>query len=168
MVQQEKHRPQIIVDMLFFKTQEIGCDLSLMKISYNLTKRTTKTEKFENYLKLYIINFKTKGYELTASGSIIISILNYKLKRLVRILRLHKEQKTGKNSNFKKKIEREKCRRHYKMIFSLKTSLCSNNFLTEMEFFCFYQNVFKKSNMNKYMRATKFLRKLVVSPPLNS
>ena len=34
----------ISVDMLFFGTQEIGCDLSLMKISYNLTKRTTKTE----------------------------------------------------------------------------------------------------------------------------
>ena len=36
--------------MVFFETQEIGCDLSLMKISYNLTKRTTKTEKFEKYL----------------------------------------------------------------------------------------------------------------------
>ena len=37
--------------MLFFGIQEIGCDLSLMKISYNLAKRTTKNEKFEKYLK---------------------------------------------------------------------------------------------------------------------
>ena len=28
------------VDKLFVGIQEIGCDLSLMKISYNLTKRT--------------------------------------------------------------------------------------------------------------------------------
>ena len=41
-----------------------------MKVSYNLTKRTTKTEKFENYLKMYIINFNTKGYELTAPGNV--------------------------------------------------------------------------------------------------
>ena len=36
--------------MLFFETQEIGCDLSLMKINYNLTRRTTKTGKFEKHL----------------------------------------------------------------------------------------------------------------------
>ena len=38
---------------------EIGWDLSLMKINYNLTKRTTKTDLFEKYLKMYIINIKT-------------------------------------------------------------------------------------------------------------
>ena len=63
---QTKHWLQIkSVDMLFYGIQEIGCDLSLMKIKYNLTKRTTKTEKFENCLKLYVINFKTNGYKLT-------------------------------------------------------------------------------------------------------
>ena len=51
--------------MLFFGIKEIECDLSLMKISYNLTKRTTKTEKCEKYLKIDIINLETKGYELT-------------------------------------------------------------------------------------------------------
>ena len=51
--------------MFFFGIQEIGCDLSLMKINYNLTKRTTKTEEFEKCLKIYIIDFKTKGYKLT-------------------------------------------------------------------------------------------------------
>ena len=51
--------------MFFFGIQEIGCALSLMKISYNLTKRTTKTEKLEKCLKMYIIDFKTKGYKLT-------------------------------------------------------------------------------------------------------
>ena len=42
---------------VIFDTQGIGCDLSLMRLSYNLTKRTTKTEKSEQYLKMYIINF---------------------------------------------------------------------------------------------------------------
>ena len=69
-----------------------------MKISYNLSKRRTKTEKFENYFKMYIINLKTKGYELTALGNIINSILNYKLKRLVINLRLPKEQKQAKTA----------------------------------------------------------------------
>ena len=80
-----------------------------MKRSYNLTKRTTKAKKFENYMKMYIINFKTKGYEPTASGNIIISILNYKL---VSNLRLPKEQKHAKTAISRKKNEREKCRRH--------------------------------------------------------
>ena len=82
-----------------------------MKISYNLTKRTTETEKFEKYFKRYIINFKTIRYKLTASGNIIHSILNYKIMRPVGNLRLPKEQKTGKNSKFRKKIDREKFRR---------------------------------------------------------
>ena len=46
-VQQTKRRWQkISADILFFEIQETGCDLFLMKISYNLTNRTTKTEKF--------------------------------------------------------------------------------------------------------------------------
>ena len=57
-------------DMLFLEIQEIGWDLYLMKISYNLTKRTTKTEKLEKYFKIFIINFKTIRYKLTASGNI--------------------------------------------------------------------------------------------------
>ena len=40
--------------MLFLEIQEIRMDLSLMKISYKLTKRTTKTEKFEKYFKMSI------------------------------------------------------------------------------------------------------------------
>ena len=75
-----------------------------MKISYNLTKRTTKTKKFENYLKMYIINFKTKGYELTASGNIKNTILNNKRKRLVSIFRLPKEQKQAKTAISRKKL----------------------------------------------------------------
>ena len=104
-VQQTMHRRQrISVDMLFFETQEIGCYLSLMKISYNLTKRTTKTRYCENYLKMYIRNFKTKSYELKVSGNIFISILNYKLKRLVSSLRLTKEQKRAKTAISRKKL----------------------------------------------------------------
>ena len=40
--------------------QKNGWNFSMMKISYKLTKRTTKTEKFGNSLKMYnIVNFKT-------------------------------------------------------------------------------------------------------------
>ena len=37
----------------------MGWNLSMMKISYKLVKRTTRTEKIEKSLKMYIINFKT-------------------------------------------------------------------------------------------------------------
>ena len=39
------------VDMLVFEKQGIGCDLSMVRKSYKLTKSTTKTEKFEKVLK---------------------------------------------------------------------------------------------------------------------
>ena len=63
---------------------------------------------------MYIINFKTIRYKLSASGDITHSIFNYKLMRPVSNLRLPKEQKKKqeKNCKFKKKIEREKCRKH--------------------------------------------------------
>ena len=44
----------ISTDMLFPEIQEFGWDLSLMKLSYNWTKRRTKAEKFEKYLTMYI------------------------------------------------------------------------------------------------------------------
>ena len=85
--------------MLFFGIQEIGCDLSLMEIGYNLTKITTKTEQIEKYLKMYIINFKTKVSKLTIdSDNNINAILNYQPKRLVSNLRLPKEQKQAKTA----------------------------------------------------------------------
>ena len=69
---------------------------------------------------MYII-FKTIRHKLIASCKINHSIFNYKLMRPVSNLRLKnkkpKEQipteqkKTRKNSKFKKRIEREKCRR---------------------------------------------------------
>ena len=52
---------------------------------------------------MYIINFKTICYKLNASGKIIHSILNYKLKRPVSNLRLPKEQKPAKTANLRKK-----------------------------------------------------------------
>ena len=107
--------------MLIFETQEIGCDFSLMKISYKLRKKTTKTEKFEKHLKVYIINFKTKSYELTASGNIINSTLNYKLKRVVSNLRLPKKQKQAKIAISRKKRAR-------KVSKALKNKLFPKNF----------------------------------------
>ena len=57
--------------MLSFETQGIGRDLSMMRISFNLKKITTKTDNFEKSLKMYIINFMTIRYDLTALGNII-------------------------------------------------------------------------------------------------
>ena len=74
-------------------------------------KKQTKFEKFEKCLKMYIINFKTIRYELTASGNIIQLFVNYKPMRLVRSLGLPKEQKQAKTANSRKN-KREKCRRH--------------------------------------------------------
>ena len=57
---------------------------------------------------MFIINYKSIRYKLTASGNIIHSILNYKPIRPVSNLRLPKEQK----QQIQEKIEREICRRH--------------------------------------------------------
>ena len=62
--------------MLSLELQEMGWDLSLMKVSYNSTKRTTKTEKFEKNFNMFIINFQTIRYKLTDSGNIIHSMRN--------------------------------------------------------------------------------------------
>ena len=100
----------ISTDMLFLEIQEIGWDLLLMRISYNLTKRITKTEKFEKYFEMFITNFKTFRYKLTASGNLNHFIPNEKPMRPVINLRLYKKQK----QQFQEKIEREKCRKHLK------------------------------------------------------
>ena len=63
--------------MLSPEKQETGWDLFLMKISYNLTKRTTKTERFEKCFKLFILDFKTIHYKLTASGNINPNLQTY-------------------------------------------------------------------------------------------
>ena len=41
-----------------------------------MTERTTKTEKFEEKLRKYIVNFKTIGYKLSALSNIIQSNFN--------------------------------------------------------------------------------------------
>ena len=41
----------ISVEMLTFGKHGIEWGISMMKVSYKLTKRTTKAEKFEKYLK---------------------------------------------------------------------------------------------------------------------
>ena len=80
-----------------------------MRISYKLTKRTTKTEKIEENFKMYVINLMTIRYKLATSDKIIHSKLNYKFMRPVSILRTRKEKKQPKISN-SKQIERDKCR----------------------------------------------------------
>ena len=90
----------ITVDMLIFEIQGIEFDLSKTRLSYRLTKRTTKTEK--SLKKYNIINFKTIRYKLTALGKIIHLIVNYNSLRTVSVLRLPKglkrlEQQIQKN-----------------------------------------------------------------------
>ena len=102
----------ISIDSLIFGIQGIGWDLSMTRISYKLTKRTTKTEKFEKILEMYnIIIYKTIGYKLTASGNITNLTVNYKFMKPIRILRLPKNKKKGKNSKLKQ-FTREKFQRH--------------------------------------------------------
>ena len=76
--------------------------------SYNLTRKATKTEKLEKYLKMYIINFKTNHFKQTASSNIVHSVLNYKLMRPVSKIQLPKEQKQAKQQIHEKKLT-EKC-----------------------------------------------------------
>ena len=55
--------------MIIFEIRGIRSGLSMMRISYELTKRTTKNEKIEKSLKIYkIIKFTTVGYKLTDSA----------------------------------------------------------------------------------------------------
>ena len=61
----------ISLDIQIFRIQKIELDLSMMRISYKLTKKTTKTEKLKNSLKKYnITNFETIRYKMTASNNI--------------------------------------------------------------------------------------------------
>ena len=71
-------------------------------------EKINKTEQLENYSKMFIINFKTIRYKLTASGNINHSKLNYKPMNSLINLRLPKEKK----QQIHEKIEREKSRRH--------------------------------------------------------
>ena len=69
--------------------QQIELDFSMIIISYKLTKKTTKTEKLKKKsLKMYIVNFETIRYKMTALRNINPWILNYKLLRPVSVLRL--------------------------------------------------------------------------------
>ena len=81
--------------MLVFKLHESVWELSMVRISYKLTKRTTKTEKIGKTLKILkkynFINFTTAPY---------------KLMRLSSIFRLPNEKKTFKSLNSKKVSEK--------------------------------------------------------------
>ena len=100
-VQQTKHqlRHKICRGVNFFNSRSW---MGPINDENKLTKRT-KTGKFEKALKIYIIIFKTICCKLTVSCDISQSILNYKLMRLVSILRLPREKKTGKTANSKKR-----------------------------------------------------------------
>ena len=92
-----------------------------MRISYKLTKRTTKTGKTEKFLKKYnIINVMTIRYKLTASGNIVHTALDYKLMRPVNILRLQRRKNRQKRQIQKKLSEKCRAKSHRKCIFQYK------------------------------------------------
>ena len=85
----------------------------MMRISYKLKKRTTKTEELKNpktLLKNVIISFQTIRSKVTASGNIIHSVLIHNLMGPVSFILLTKEWKIIKKQQIQKKNERDKCR----------------------------------------------------------
>ena len=119
-VQQKKLQWQIItVNLLFFIYKKVDA-------TSQLTKKTTKIEKFEENLKMYIVNSKIIRYKLTAWGKSFHFILNYKLMRPVSILRLAKEQKRESKSAISwKKNWAKKLSKAIKMNFSENSFLLS-------------------------------------------
>ena len=104
--------------MLIFGIHGIGWDLSMMLqavISYKLSKKTTKTEKFEKSLKLYNINFMTIRHKLTDSCNIINSILKYKVMKTVSILWLNTRKQQIKKARKKSSEKPLKCNFHLKI-----------------------------------------------------
>ena len=91
------------ISRYFFEIQEIGRDLSMMKVSYKLTKRRKKTKNFKIKLEMYIVNFRSTRNKLSASGNINHSIFKYKLMRAVSNLWLPEEQKNRKKPQIQEK-----------------------------------------------------------------
>ena len=105
----------------FFEIQGIWKDLSITRLSYMLTKRTTKTEKIEKSLKMYNINFKNIYHKLTASGRINHLVVNYKFMRPVSILRQPREKKakTTNSKNWATKMSKPLENELFSEIFSI-------------------------------------------------
>ena len=118
-----------------------------MKISYKLTKRTTKTVKFEKKLKLYIIKFKNICSNMSTSDNIVHSIFTYKLMRLVSNLQLPIEQKkqaktSNSRKNWARKVSKALKSKRFNKLFPV-----SNNFFNSNEILLFQQYNFKKSSI---------------------
>ena len=79
------------------------------KNELEVDEKKTKTEKFENFWKLYgIIKITSIRSRLTALGNCVRSILDNKLMRPVSVLRLHKEKrKKAKTANSKRNWARK-------------------------------------------------------------
>ena len=124
----------------------------MMRVSYQLLKRT-KNWKVEKSIENDNINFKTIRYKLTALGNIFPIIQACETGQHFKG-NLNKKNKQAKNAN-SKKFER-KLSKQLKFNIYVKTSLFSTSFVTATGFF-FSQFDFKKStNMNRYIKTTKF------------
>ena len=161
---QTKHQWQILsIDMSSLEIQEIGWDLSLMKISYNLTKRT-KTENFEKNFNMFIANFKTVPINWLLR---VTSFIQCSIRSLWELSAIYGYLK-NKNNKFKKKLCKKSVKGIKKMNFSLKTILFNLNFKSNGFSFIYQYNFKKSTNINKYIRTTKFSRKHVFSTQLIS
>ena len=78
-----------------------------------LTKRTTKTKKFEKSIKMCNIKkYKTIRFKLTATDNIIHFNPQLQSYENVSVIFGYVKNKKGKNSKFKEKIEQKKYRSH--------------------------------------------------------
>ena len=115
-----------IMSLDIFEIQGIGWHLTLMRISYKLSKRPTKTE-FEKFCNLFkIINFMTIRYKSTTSGKPFIQYSNKSLQDRSAFYVYMKNKKQAKKRKFKK-IGKSIERIPIKKIFS-KFFLISNIF----------------------------------------
>ena len=97
------------VDMLIFEIQGNGWEFSLMRISYKLTQRTTKTENLKNFWKCIILQtlwlFVKNG--LLWVTSLIQHLITSLWDRSTFFA--HKEEKQAKKRQIQNTL-REKCR----------------------------------------------------------
>ena len=122
-------------NMFTFKIQGIRRDLSMMRLNYNLMKRTTNTEKIEKLSKIY--NIKTLrlfaiNWLLRVTSIIQSSITS--LWDLSTIYGYLKKNKQAKAAISKKNWARKVLKPLKNVFFSVKSLLSSLNFVTARRF----------------------------------
>ena len=156
-------------NMFTFKIQGIRRDLSMMRLNYNLMKRTTNTEKIEKLSKIY--NIKTLrlfaiNWLLRVTSIIQSSITS--LWDLSTIYGYLKKNKQAKAAISKKNWARKVLKPLKNVFFFSKKSSIFTKFCNSKEIFIINLTPKNQQNTNKYIKNHQFSRKPVVSKPLIS